>query len=152
MRYAGKSFSKRELAQSYRKTSTKRFADANGLSLNQARRIAAINGWRKDEVTLCQLLSENASSRWTKRVHCAVDVSGLTHAVSTAVITQTPKGASLRMRCGARFAPQAVREKDFPACVKCVALIAAAREKPKMPPVDASGLKRKNRKDKCKNR
>lgn len=143
MRYVGRLFNKRELARTYRKTSTKSFADTNGLSLNQARRLAALNGWRKDEATLRQLLKENATSRWGNRVACAVDVDGLSHAVSSDILAQMSSGASLRMRCGARFVPQAVREKDFPACVKCIAKIDAMRNNPKSPPVEASVLRRK---------
>lgn len=145
MRYAGRTFNKKLLARAYRGVSTKVFADANGLSLNQARRLAAINGWRKDEATLRQLLRLNAESRWEKRIVCATDHNGLSHAVAAPYDTFSllSSGAFLRMRCGARFKPIATRQKDFPACSKCLAALASLRDKRVAPPVETSTLRKR---------
>ena len=143
-----------DLKKKYPTMTTEAFARMTRQSVGQARYWARSHRLQKNPDFLRETKRENARLQWARRVPCATDHDGLSHAVaiSTNVFSPIPNGESLRMRCGARFVPRAAREKDFPACVKCVALIAAAREKPKMPPVEASGLKRKNRKDKCKNR
>lgn len=126
------------LKRLYRTISTPEFARRTKRNINSVRRWANVNGLRKSPECRSKIMSANAGLRWSRRVICAVDDNGLSHAVAMEFGVN-----NLLMRCGVRFKPIATRQKDFPACSKCLAALASLRDKHVAPPVETSTLRKR---------
>lgn len=128
----------------YRRMTTAKFAHMVGRSYSQVRTWARKNNLLKAQEYIDTMRAQRARAYWARRVSCAIDEQGLSHAIARRRNSEdlNSRIGEMRMLCHKKFTPSKINEKDFPACVKCRGILYARHTKPKNPPVK-SNLRRR---------